>query len=102
MKHIRYLSDNKTLCLVPRRLGHDHVVLDTEPAEGETCIVCSDLLFTHNMREYERESRTEVVMTLPSLEEDDLTVARGVIIALVVSSFFWIVAFLLVYYSALR
>ena len=62
MKHIRYLSDNRTVCVKPSRLGHDCVTIDTSRNLSEpSCRVCSDLLFAHNLEEYENEQRGTVM-----------------------------------------
>lgn len=96
MKHIRYISDNKTICEKPTRLGHDFVVLDTSSDPDEdSCHVCSDLLFAHNLEEYKRESRTTVFHNPPPPLEDPLAPSRGFLIGLAVSSAFWLVVLVL-------
>lgn len=96
MSHIRYMSDNLTICQKPNRLGYDFVVLDTK--EGESCRVCSDLLFTHNLREYEREMRSSVIIHSTKSEEGNPSPpTRGVILGMFLASWFWLVLWLVGY-----
>lgn len=103
MKHIRYISDNKTLCTKPQRLGHDFVVIDTSSDPDErSCVECSDLLFAHNMEEYRKEGLlSKGVMYIPPMEPEDdpLSAARGCLIGLAVSSAFWLTMFLIYWFG---
>ena len=71
MKHIHYISDNKTVCEKPSRLGHDFVVVGTQ--FGPSCHICSDLLFAHNLHDYDRERRGAVYTNHPSYREVPVT-----------------------------
>lgn len=95
MKHIRYLSDNKTVCEKPARMGYDFVVVDTQD-EGANCRVCSDLLFAHNLAEYKREARSQIVFNPPQhLEERELTTIQAALLGCLISSVMWAVIFVL-------
>lgn len=96
MNHIHYLSDNLTICQVPDRLGDDFVVQGPRTDEG-SCHVCTDLLFTHNLREYEREQRSSVYISLPPTQsdEDSLAPMRGIMIGLVLGTVLWFLIYLI-------
>lgn len=90
--HIRFLSDNKTVCAKPKRLGYDFVVLDTATMEKPPCVVCSQLLFAHNSRTVDEKYQiwTDLLQGPHRLErakEDPL--ARGIFYGMLFSVGFW-------------
>lgn len=97
MNHIHYMSDNLTICQKPNRLGYDFVVLQTK-SEEDSCRVCSDLLFAHNLREYEREHRPSVIIHSAESEEGEpLSPSRGVILGMFLASWFWLALWIVGY-----
>lgn len=93
MNHHRYLSDNKRICDKPSRLGYDNIICDHLTEENPLCKICSDLLFTHNLRDFEREHRWNVAYTEPM--EMEMSGAKAFVLGVVLSSLIWIAWFAL-------
>lgn len=86
INHILYLSDKKTICDEPNRLGNDFVI--SSSAFGQSCKECSSLLFAHNKNEFAKEYNYGVMYINDKVS---LLSTRGAIVGtLVFSSIFWL------------
>lgn len=107
MLHIRYMSDNKTICEKPTRLDTgDFVVQDTSVNPEPSCRECSDLLLAHNKREFEREyfERPRIIMPQREIARyyDDGTGLDKFIGGLALATGFWVTFFVILWAVWLR
>lgn len=104
MKHMLYLTSNKRVCEYPTELGEDFVYHERYPdVPGESCKNCLALLMTYNKDQYLLESQIVMESNVvrrakENMEnEDPLGPAKGILIALFISSAFWITLFLVIW-----
>ena len=90
MKHIRYMTSNKTVCEKPDNLGTDFVTTDYAPADVSSCGICLSLLTAHNKREYEKEGLVNVLQDHNSVQEDPHKSFQGLMVGLAVATVFWL------------
>lgn len=98
MKHIRYMTSNKTICEKPDNLGSDFVIQDFAPTDASSCGICFSLLTAHNKREYEREGLVNILQDHNVAMEDPLAPARGLVNGIIISSMFWICVLVLLWF----
>lgn len=104
MRHIRFISNNQTVCESSQILGEDFVVIDYAPEDLESCKECLQLIQAHNKREYERDGMIVSIQNpYQRLEtEDGLAPARGIMIGVAIGSIMWSVIFLLIWLIFVR
>lgn len=107
MKHIRFLSDNATICEKPTRLDmhDDFVVPDFNPDPEPSCKECLELLRVHNLKEFAKE-QNEARITMPMdygvRYYDDGTGMDKFIGGLALATGFWVTVFVIFWAVWLR
>lgn len=94
MKHIRYITSNKTVCEKPFALDSDFIVVDNGPVNEESCDPCLQIVMAHNKKQYERDN----LINFPqrhsrASNEDPLGPSMGLFYSFLVISAFWITMF---------
>lgn len=88
MKHIRYITSNKTVCEKPDGIVSDFIVIDRGPRDEAACEPCYQLVVAHNKRQYEREMMINIPQGHSVSSEPVLP--RDFYFGLVIASAFWI------------
>lgn len=106
MKHIRYMSDNATICEKPARLDMwiDVVVPDFSSDPEPSCKECFELLRVHNLKEFAKEqSEAKIIMPQGHIDNYEDSNKWDVFIGgLALATGFWITFFAILWGVWLR
>lgn len=98
MNHIKLMTIGEpAVCESPALLGRVIVKVDHSRDEAN-CPDCVQLVMEHKEKEFERERRYDLFITLPEREKDDrLSASRGCVTGFAFATGFWITVALMVW-----
>lgn len=118
-QHTLYVDNDCPVCVRPGRLFHHVEIQIDASSSGPTCTACHANVAAYNKRMYDKEAAlwkanfnntlgtiqtTDPTPTLPDLdygvryvEADDGNAVKSILIAVALSSFCWLTAFLIVW-----